>query len=380
MSLVLYQIGDVPLYHSLKGVNDEAVKLDVASRWRTPSTDFTDVGGDYSFLPLTHSIPDAKEIDISGTLVTGKGMSAGQVLERLKFIGGRRNTPVIAFTLENYTGEDGCGESCASSVRWLLNECVIDEVSPRYETRSEGTSFNFDVIPVDITMRLGTIWRGLTPWFWEYRPWNERIINPFSSQNMQVSIDNRFLMPKALDQLQENAYFYRWQSELSDFNTSFWAIAHEVDYPAGVGADYQAFGQTEFYSDPFRWSAPPRSFYAFRGVNIEGSISLTVTRAIGYFQGQGIQEQSTLDLAQLSLDMETLGYGELQAADEIFTGLAHPFPGFVKRNGVILDGVRPRWDYPGTYPGETGQGYNIVRVDGINTAGQFAYLHDYGVF
>jgi len=42
--------------------------------------------------------------------------------------------------------------------------------------------------------------------------------------------------------------------------------------------------------------------------------------------------------------------------------------------------VRPIWNYPGTYPGETGQGWNKVSVQGVDTPLLAAYLHEYGAY
>lgn len=379
MSLILYQLGDLPLFHGIKGVNGTPVKLEVTSEWRTPSTKFTDVGGEYSFLPLTRSIPESKELELKGTLAPSKGFTPEQMLEHLKFLGGRRNTPIIAFSLENIDA-DCCGDGCAGYLRWLINNAIITDIDPRYESQSDSSVWGFDVIEVSFSVTLDPVWRGLNPWLWEYRPWNERIINPLDENNSQVSFDNQFTTPIELSDLHENGYFYRWQSVLSDLNPAFWALVHQTDFPTGQGSDYRDFTTIEFYSHPSRWSAPPRSIYAFRGLSATGSISIIIKKPIGYFQNQFIEETSSLDLVQLDADLAAAGYFGLQSSDEVFTGLAHPFPGFVKRNGAVLPSIRPRWIYSGTYPGETGSGYNIIEFQSTASSGQIAYVHDFGVF
>lgn len=372
MPLFIYQLGDVPLFHTLIGTNDDGVSLDIGRDWRNPTTDLIGVGGSASFLSNGRTLPKSPSIKLDGTLVAVPPYSISRLTNSLMSLGGRRNIPLIGFFLEDTE------LAAQTELLWLYTETLVTSISPEYEYHSSGNVWTLDKQPISISMQAETKWRPLSRWLWEYRDPYEYIINPASAYNSQVGFDTLFGHPKTFGDLRECFYFYRWQSEDSVYSPVFWGLQFD-GVLGGYGSDFTDFGRYEFYSDPALWSADPSSVYAFTGLSPSGSVSITVQRQTGLFANQVREDVSSLDLEVLDTDLATAGYSGLQPDDIVFTGLMSPLPGFVYRDGEKLLGVLPKWGYPGTYPGETGRGYNTITVTGESTTGQVAFLHEYGV-
>ncbi|APU89033.1 hypothetical protein Rctr85_002 [Virus Rctr85] len=376
MPIILYQIGDVPIFHTLVGADGKAVSIDLGRSWRFPTSELHGVGGSVSYLPLTRSLPETPTFKVSGTLHAVPPYSITRSVNALKSLGGRRNIPLIGFSLENPMLDEG---DCISNLLWLYADTTIVDVDDKSEYNSLSNVWSFDQHPINLTIKAGLRWRVLSPWFWEYRDPLEYIINPLDPANAQTGIDNYFHHPESFDDLLSCAYFYRWQSDLSTYSTLFWGRKYSDGLLGGSGSDFVDFGDYSFYSDPQLWSADPTSVYAFTGLSPSGSISITVQRSTGLFSNQGVEEVSTLDLAELDTDLAAAGYSELRLTDIVYTGALAPFPGFVMRDGQRITSFKPKWSYPGSYPGETGRGYNTFTVSSEDTTGQVAFLHDYGV-
>lgn len=372
MPLFVYQLGDVPLYHTLIGTGDDGVTIDVSRSWRSPSTDLVGVGGSVSFLSNARTLPMSPTVTVEGTLAPTPPYSIARLVNSLTSLGGRRDTPLIGFFLEDT-------ESAAhTDLIWLYTNVLVKSLSAAYSYHDSGDVWSLDKQPISISMQAETKWRPLPRWLWEYRDPFEYIINPTSPYNSQVGFDTLFNHPRTLADLRECYYFYRWQSDGSAYSPAFWGLQFS-GVLGGYGSDFTDFGRYEFYSDPALWSAAPSSAYAFTGLSPNGSISITVKRQTGLFANQVREEVSSLDLEVLDADLATAGYTGLRLDDVVFTGLMSPLPGFVWRDSKKLLGVLPKWSYPGTYPGETDRGYNTFTVTGVGTTGQVAFIHEYGV-
>lgn len=375
MATMLYQLGDVPLFHTLVGDDGKGVSIDLGRSARIPQTNLTGVSGSVSYVPLTRPLLDPMQIKISGILRQLPPYGLTRSINSLKSLIGYKNIPVIGFFMENSQID---GQS-VPNLLWLYANCTIKDVDASSDYNSEKDVWGFDKQPITITLVADLRWRSLSPWFWEYRDPHDYLINPNAPTNSQVGIDNYFYHPPTFNDLSENFYFFRWQSDLSQYNPTFWGIKYDSGLLGGVGSDFVDFGSHSFYSDPQLWSAQPTSVYAFTNLSDAGEINMTVRRQTGLFASQYIDEVSSLDLAQLNDDLITAGYSGLLPSDYVFTGYLSPFPGFVYRNGERLTGFTPRWSYPGTYPGETGRAFNTITITAEGTTGQVAYLHEYGV-
>jgi hypothetical protein len=372
MPLYAYQLGDVPLFHTLIGTSDKGVSIDIGRDWRNPMTELIGVGGAVSFLSNTRTLSKTPGIKIDGTLVSVPPYNITRLRNSLMSLGGRRNIPLIGFYM------DDTDAAPLANLIWLYTDVMITSITPDNQYSDASNVWSLDKQPIAIEMQADTRWRPLSQWTWEYRDPFEYLINPASSENSQVGYDTVFVHPKTFGDLRECFYFYRWQSNDSYYSPFFWGMRFD-GVLGGYGSDFVDFGRYEFYSDPALWSADPNSVYALTGLSNSGTVSITVKRQTGLFANDVRDEVSSLDLAVLDADLAKAGYGGLHADDIIFTGQLSPLPGFVYRNNQKLMGVLPKWSYPSSYPGETGRGYNTFTVEGTGTTGQVAFLHEYGV-
>lgn len=373
--LFLYQVGDLPLYDSLRGPGGKGIQIDMSSEWRDPTQKFSGISGQHSYAPLTHGILDKNSISVKGAVYPTKFMDAEEFQNMLFSIGGRRNIPIIAFRyVENYN-------STAQYIDWLVNYGMVNKVPRKQEYMSEDNIFAPLTAEIQFDIdNLGLKWRRLSPWLWEYRRWADRVIDPNSSLLAASEPSNKFVHPQKFAQILPDRYFFLYDTTLTDFSPAFWGVKYEEEpNDGGFGSNWVGVGTFEFFSDPLRWSAPPSSVYAFTNLATSGTLSIAVQRTTGFFANQVVEEISTLDLAIVDSDLNAVGYGGLRSDDIIITGLVAPQPGFVLRDGSKIEAARPKWDYPATYPGEASRGYNKVtlQADGLNP--QVAFLHEFGV-
>jgi len=378
MTLILYQVGDVPIHSVAVGVDGKGIQIDRKRKWRNPIESLTDVGGSYSTLPPTRDLPDSNSIKAKMRVLATENIKLDNIYNVLNSIAGRRNVPIIAFEIENQTGPDG--EDCIDDITWLQTFGVVENVDTKYEYKSEKEPWNLDYMEISLDIFLGTQWEVLNPWVWEYRSWRNRIVNPYSESVSQEGYDIYFNHPKTFADLVSDSYFFRWDAGLFDFNPTYWGLRFSEGRIGGVGSDWTSIGTHVANADPFRWSGKIQSLYGFTGLSTTGTITISTKQATGMFQGDFELQDSTLDLSVLDADLATAGYVGLQPDDIIITGFADPAPGFVIRNSAIISGALPKWDYPGTYPGETGRAYNEITIAFTGTGGQVAYLHEFGVY
>lgn len=380
MTTILYQIGDLPVYDIFSGVDGKGVQLDLGRDWENPTASFTNIGGTLSFLPATRSIPKQPQLSIKTSLLQAGSITPQKALEHLKSLGGRRDVPIIAFRYESY--DDNCCD-CTYPVEWIVTSGVILNVKEGAEYKAAKAPFSFEVADVDLKIEIGLVWRTLSPAEWEYRSWASAFIDPYSDMNTQQTFGSVFTHPRSLDTdnangVKENGYFYRWQTPRSRLSPVFWAEKYVGSTVGGYGSNWTVPGSLEINANPARYSGPTDSTYAFKNLTKTGTVRIVVTRDTGLFNGQTVDEVSSLNLVQLDADLYATGFSGLLTDDIVYTGSVDPFPAFIVRNGTTLP-VLPKWSYPGTAVGELGRGYIRLRVEVIGGYCLVAQLHDFGV-
>lgn len=372
MTYFAYQIGDLSIYGSMKGVDGKGTIFEIPRKWDNPTAKLTDIGGEVSFLPATRSIREVSSFSIKGTALASVDMAVRHFVERLKNMGGRRDIPLIVFRAEN--GDCDCGD--CFTMDWLVATCTLLEVPVTSEWGGED-AWSYEKAEVNISGVMTSEFRRLSEWFWQYRDAYDRMFDPSLTP---ASIDlplGYFPHPKNIDEMVGNGFFFKWSSDGSDFDPAFWALKYN-NQSGGMGSDFSDFGEVNVLSNQAEWSEVPVSIYAFTDLTPTGEIEIEITKKTGFFQGDYIIESSTLDLEQLDADLASFGYGGLASTDVIFTGVVEPFPGYVLKDGQIITDVRPKWSYVGLYPGELGLEFSKVRFNKNGTSGLVAYLFEYG--
>lgn len=373
--LVIYQIGDVPLFHSLRAEAGDSISVKNNRQWRVPTTEFFGSSGDVFVGDPYRPNVDSSAISISGKFICTDGNTVKDTMKRLQSFGGIPQVPIIGFHYEecDHVDSPNCCAACNPTLDWIVNYGIITRITTDSQYFSSSDPHEFMLQPISIDMSIGTKWKSLNKYEWDYRV--DRSISPYNP--VTSSISN--YLPSTFYGVRPKYFFFKWNTTLSKYDPTYWGYKH-ADLIGGLGSDFIDIGTYEVYSPPQVWSAPPNSVYAFKGVtNLNGTISMKVARNVSLFDLEERVEESTLSLSQLNTDMVSAGYGGLYESDYIVTGFANPFPGFVVRNNEKLN-IRPRWTYPGIYPGETGIGFNRISVTCLGNRLQMAYVHDFGTY
>lgn len=366
---VLYQIGDVNLYDSLLGFNGDPVSAELSYAWGNPLTTF-EGGGTQYHSPLTRSLPEPVEFEVKGKLFQTPYLRVSQLKTRIRSFAGRRNIPVIVFHYEE-------GE-CDPEIRWLIGYGIITETSNNHTYHSQENNANFITQDIELTVVLQQPFVQLSSWFWELRDIQERLLDPYSSQASQAGL-NRFSHPQHFEDIPPNYYFVRWQEPDTAYNPTFWGMKnlYEMSY-GGYSSDFIAGPHELFlYASEDSWAISPRVIYAFTGLTALGEISIETEMKTGLYRNETLSTVSSLDLVQLDIDLSNIGYGGLLLDDVVYTGATNIQPGFVERYGESLEGIRPRWDYEFSYPGEIPAGASWIRFSSYLTDTQVAYSIDF---
>lgn len=364
MKFFVYQIGDLNLFHQI----GSGVTLDTSRKWEVPSETFSGVSSQKMFSPVTRSINQAAQIRVSGLVVQKDYLGVNEFISHLKYLGGRQNTPIICFRIEDSPN------MAEPEINWLLAQGIITDVTDSHQYSS--TESGAVAQDISFSLILTSDWMRLSPWEWEYRRDLTRQPSPNDPWNSPATPDTLFSHPYLMEHFTEGAYFYRWSLTDSEMLPSFWGLKYSEGVDGGVGSDFTNSGTHEIYSNPRYWSSDPRSLYAMTGLEPDGTLQIKVTRQTGNFYRDAITETSTLELPKLNNSLIELGYGGLQPSDIVYTGLIDPLPGYVLRGDTIIP-VGTYWEYEGTYPGETGPGWNTISILGVKTPVYVAYLHEF---
>lgn len=373
--LLIYQIGDVPLFDNLRATSEDAISVKNGRSWRSSTAEFFGTSGDTFVGDPYRANLDSPVIDISGKFICTDGNQGRSLISRLQSFAGLPQIPIIGFYYEECDHVDTgvCCGVCNPTLDWIVNYGIITKISNDSNYFSAKDPFEFMVNPISISMQVGPKWKSVNKYEWDYR--FERNISPYSP----VTNTPSNYVPRTLYGLRKNHYFYKWNTNLAKYDPTFWNYKHS-DLIGGVGSGFIDIGSYDLHSPTELWSAPPNSVYAFTGANnLSAYIQLKVARNLSLFDLSERIETSTLSILEINTDMRAAGYGGIYESDYIVTGYAAPFPGFVVRNGNVLP-VRPRWYYPGLYPGETGSGFSRISVECGDTSLKMAYLHDFGMY
>ncbi len=373
--LLIYQIGDMPLFFDLRCEADDSISVKSGRDWRTPSVEFSGVSGSTFVGDPYKPVAEAQKLDISGTFICDEGVSSERLFRHIHSLGGIAQMPVVALRYEqcNHVDSISCCSKCNPTLDWIVNYGIITGIKSSSDYFNTKKPYSTGLADITITMQMGSKWKQLSKYEWDYRIGKSQ--NPFTP----TQVASTPFLPETFAGLFRDRFFFKLDTTLSRYDPTYWGIKYADSY-GGIGSDYGDVGTFVMVSDPETWSAPPNSVYAFTNLlNLEESLSISVRRSRGLFDTSERIEESTLDLGTLNTDLLNGGYGGLYASDTIITGFANPFPGFVLRDTVVLD-VRPRWIYPGLYPGETSIGYNQITVAAAGNPAKFAFLHDFGMY
>lgn len=369
---VLYQIGDVPLYDALLGANGDPVEAELSYGWQNDSTQFRSPGGLQYHSPLLRSVPEAVEFEIKGKLFQTPYLNASRTKARLRSMGGRRNVPVIVYGWEEGT------QNCEPEIKWFVGYGMITEDSNDHAYKGTESGGSFLAQDLDLTIDLQQPFTQLSTWFWELRPMDQRLLDPYSDESAQSGI-NRFAHPTRFQDIPKYYYFIRWQESDTPYDPVFWGLnrLYEMSF-GGQSSDFVDAPLDLFlYANEDIWAIEPRALYAFTNLSPLGTITIETELKSGLFHGETVVSESILDLVQLDSDLAAAGYGGLLTDDIIFCGAAQPRPGFIQRNDAALEGVRPRWTYDQAYPGEISKGATWIRFVPYLTDARVAYNIDF---
>lgn len=374
--LILYQIGNVPIFHATSGVED-AIELEASREWRIPTSEFSGVGGSHLYLAKGDRLTETPEISFSGELFANSQTSLQKMMGSLMALGGKPYIPILAFEYEDQDIASSSCCNCSTPITWYVTYGTIESIDRSGSYGEADSQWVFWKQPVEISMKLDIYWQKLSSWWWEYRPFSSIPANNAGTQIGPYSPDTLFNHPSKLSHIKDFYVFYKWYTALSSYNPYFWGKKYGEAGIGGIGADFSTRYYYEVFSDPAIWSGDPISIYAFTGCSSSGTISIDVTSTSDPFVDGNIFVSAELDLAQLNTDMASLGYYGLYESDIIITGSVNPLPSFIIRDDEILANVRPRWSYDGEYPGKTRVGYNLVSFSGVGAYFKVAFLHDF---
>lgn len=381
MPLILYQVGDAPLFFNLLGRGDSSVTVDLDREWINPTAELIGTGGAVSYNDPLRPTPAPSKLQVKGSFVCDDEDSFAS-FTRLMSLGGVKNIPIIALQYTECIHDDLsiCCSTCNTDLTWLVTYGTITQIRNRSEHLSRRAPWTYSILDLDMVIDVGTSWRVLSPWEWEYR--TSRVPNPLSSSVIPETSNNIFILPSKIAGIAKRGLFYRWGLSLSQYTPSFWGLKYTDGRYGGYGSDFVDVGDYSFDSDPLVWSAPPNSVYAFSQFSVlsSGIININITRPYGMSIFDSTTEVTSININQLNTDLISGGYGGLRYDDVLVTGYARPYPGFIIRDAEIISDVRPKVSYTGVYPGETGIGYNRVVFSGDEINYKVGFVHDFGVY
>lgn len=381
MPLVVYQIGDIPVFHLLKGIDNSGVKVDLSRKWQATSTKVVGASGSVLSTDPTRAISDTSSLSLSGNLVFENGENPQNIINRIHSFGGLPNIPIIAFYYQEAVDVNQLSLANVE-LTWLYTNGLIEETKIGGEYFSESDIHNFNKATLDLNIRVAPYWRALDKLDWEYR--KDRVRNPLENVSGGSGIA---LLPTNPSQIITNNFFYRWSEGLDIFDTDLWGARFDNGERGGVGQVFTNEPVFTFYEDPNIWNVAPVSIYAFTDLPLTGIISIQTERPLLHFMGASkVTNTASLNLSSLNTALINAGLLGILSSDVIITGMASPFPGFIMRyNNVTnlyetISELRPEWVYTGAYPGETGLGQNTITISLPTANSKAAQLHSFGVY
>lgn len=365
MSLIVYQIGDLPVYHNLLSSSaSQGISLSLNRLWRAPkeSLNASPVTFRYS---SSQDLPKSSAFTISGKIFNTEDISVSEFISRLKAQSGKPDTPFILFTVES----DGVTQL---GVRWFVTYGVVESVNINYDNLNVQ-----DYVNVSITCDLDLLFKRLNMLDWEYRPFDSLPLLPRFDTKPYIP-DNLFNIPTEYSQIQQNYIFYRWaEPEKYFYNTLNWGRRYWRQF-GGDGSDYKASQGHIVFSDPNFYSSSPRSRYAITNFyGSTGKINIYVnSELVGYINVDNINNSLLESNEEALRPDDEIFFGDLTDGGELvlYRNKTDTF--------VPIIQYKPTTVYKGDYLGQLDVGYNEVYFDFFETTstGLIAYLHEYGVY
>lgn len=367
MPVFLYQIGDVSFH-----LHDQ---LYFGENWQARGEAQELLWSHEVRFPDTQWQPKLPSQEISGLLMGDCSWRADQILQRLKRITGRP-TDLIGYSLINCcepgTGSCGCGGGSGCTAVWYHTTGVLKEVRPHM--RPDG-----ETIEVSITIEYQSYWRPLSRYFWEWTdatsiPRDLKTVKPYRFGMKPLPRCQSMFTCNTCRQFRKRLY----ADNLISFDPDFWVAANCENYPGypDTGSAETWLGNTIDkinFVDPSNWSAPLLSIYAFKHLSQSGQIYIQTEHSDGVWGRE--TDTAVLDLAVFNSQLVSAGLGGIEQDDVMYLGDVGRKPGFIIRDGVILDNPRPLPQYTGNWPGYLTPGkYRFTIRAPIGT--KVAYRHD----
>ena len=361
MTLIVYQIGDLPIYDHLRGKNEDGVTVSVDRSWRVPTKALEDLGGEIQVLPKDRISPEALSVNLKGEIFASYNLTTDYIINYIKSLGGIQNIPLIVFEISSQDN------GTSPKIKFFYTEGTIDKTS--------GEFTYVDEHQISIDMKCKLYFQSLNPVVWEYRDFFSRDIETTrqtSTQNFS-SIKN---FPKTLDELKPGYFFFRWAGDDILNNPSIWKYLHINDPYGSYATDWGAPMEYYIYTFPYLWSGPPSSIYALTNLQTNDVITMQYRTPYNLFQDNDKVNQAVLNTDDVDSALRSRGYGGLRQDDIIVFGDVSPMPGLVLRGDVILEVVAP-WKKTTPKVGQLARGVNQIVVNSLSSYTRFAQLHLY---
>lgn len=358
MTVFLKQIGDIPL-----SINNELFKSFTHSAGGEPTQ--LAWSERISFINRQYQI-GARKQSVTAKILTSAGLTAGVKYRQLQALTGLP-VEIIGFELEECIE---CGNTSGACIAvWYETIGRLDEIALEVVE-------NEDVLNCTINVTYSAAWRPLNRLRWRWGPlgggWKPEEHPPYPYK-LAISGYPRCdaiacECGEDCDQFVRTSYM----PSIVNLEPEAWVNAHAHHY-AGYPATGQATGwhtgvhSLQSIGVEGRWNHPPTVVFAATKLPQTGSLEIHVGRKQGPWGY--VEEYSTLDLSAYSTLLTNAGLGGLFYDDKIYLGnLGDRPPGFLVRNGFIIEFPRPPVKYSGAWPGFMSPGPSQFEFKGPNTS------------
>lgn len=317
----------------------------------------------------TQFMMDVQSVKLTSVVIDETGRLASQQIEKLKRLVGLPTT-IIAYDVMSFGDMDSC--LCQlqgiQAVPWYSTFGVLNSITEDEEAQG------FTSITLNITAN--PYWSMLNRYLWN---WQGGDFDPYYPPLISTPYQDFIYQYPGTDGLVPGFGDFHWSRRPVDrlvaYDPALWAKLHlntGLPFETGTGATWGASYHAA-YCEPTEWSAPPLSLYAFKNLPTSGEVVIKVRHLEGIAT---VKEYiTTIDLVETNMRLLAAGYPALQLTDIVYVGDCYPKPGFIVRDGVVLD-TPPHVIYPEQWPGQCSVGKNgiIFVLPGFTEA---AYLHTY---
>lgn len=280
--------------------------------------------------PDTQYQPQPQTITEQGYLISSNQGNRSQLLQAYRQHVGIP-TDIIAYDID--VGKCAC--ACEGELTWLHTRGVLQSVSP-------ANANPHDLATIALKVDIEAYWEPLDPSFWKWETYFPTAAQLFAFHNC-----NRMFVKQKLSNV------------LSVYDPAGWEctnISHAISWmPINTWHEIQI--------DPLCWPAPPRSMYALKNLPTFGEVTINVNREVGVW-GDHNQEATVIDLAATHNKLVAAGRTGLLRTDIMIVGDVFGRPGFILRNGSIIEDVFVTAFYPAGWPGQISSGNSRIMING----------------